>query len=74
MHLIVPSLKQVTEEEGMKALLARTRVVVTTDTRVHFRLASGEFPECAAQPFYSYSKKSKPDLFSCSPETRACFG
>ncbi|CAK0827713.1 unnamed protein product [Prorocentrum cordatum] len=68
MALIAPSLKQITEEEDMKALLARSHVVVTTDTRVYFRLASDEFPEDGVVPFYTYSKKSKPDLFNYSPE------
>ncbi|CAK0884696.1 unnamed protein product [Prorocentrum cordatum] len=74
MALIAPSLKQITEEEDMKALLARSHVVVTTDTRVHFCLASDEFPEDGVVPFYTYSKKSKPDLFNYSPEARACCG
>ncbi|CAK0858292.1 unnamed protein product, partial [Prorocentrum cordatum] len=74
MDLIAPSRKLITVEEDMKALLARAHVVVTTDTRVHFRLASDEFPEGGAVPFYLYSKKSKPGLFNYSPEARACFG
>ncbi|CAK0903485.1 unnamed protein product [Prorocentrum cordatum] len=72
MNLIAPSLKQVTEEEDMKALLARTHVVVTTDARVYFRLASDEFPEDGVAPFFTYTKKTKPDLFNYSPEARAC--
>ncbi|CAK0886611.1 unnamed protein product [Prorocentrum cordatum] len=74
MNLIAPSLKQVTEEEDMKALLARTHVVVTTDARVYCRLASDEFPEDGVVPFFTYTKKTKPDLFNYSPEARACFG
>ncbi|CAK0863390.1 unnamed protein product [Prorocentrum cordatum] len=68
MALIAPSLKQIAEEEDMKALLARSHVVATTDTRVYFRLASDEFPEDGVVPFYTYSKKSKPDPFNYSPE------
>ncbi len=47
---------------------------MTTDTRVHFCLASDEFPEGGVVPFYSYSQKSKPDLFNYLPETHACCG
>ncbi|CAK0884378.1 unnamed protein product [Prorocentrum cordatum] len=74
MNLIAPSLKQVAEEEDMKALPARTHVVVTTDARVYSRLASDEFPEDGVVPFFTYTKKTKPDLFNYSPEARACFG
>ncbi|CAK0805949.1 unnamed protein product, partial [Prorocentrum cordatum] len=69
--LIAPPLKQMTEEEDMKALLARTHVVATTDTLCTSAWHPVSFRRAAPCPS-TYT--AKPGLFNYSPEARACFG
>ena len=69
MRLIRPSFRQVTDDEDLLAVLARTHVVVLTNKRVYFRHASEEE---ARVPWFTYTNPKKPDLFN--QKCKAAFG